>query len=91
MKQILAGILIALPLTLASAPVFAGGGQHSSYYGYPSSGGYYNFFGIWCPSSDPTPTPTSVPEIDASAGALALAALAALMLLAWERRRAASV
>jgi len=37
-----------------------------------------------------TPDPTPVPEISALEGSAALAAVAAIVLLAWERRRRAS-
>ncbi|WP_442773506.1 VPEID-CTERM sorting domain-containing protein [Paenirhodobacter enshiensis] len=38
----------------------------------------------------PCPTPTAVPEISAMEGTAALAVMAAIVLLAWERRRRAA-
>ncbi len=40
--------------------------------------------------SRPRPSPTAVPEIDASTGLIAVAVVAALLALAWERRRRAA-
>jgi hypothetical protein len=39
------------------------------------------------PPGGPRPTPSTVPEIDAATGLIALAVVAALLALAWERRR----
>jgi hypothetical protein len=39
------------------------------------------------PPGGPRPTPSTVPEIDASTGLIAVAVVAALLALAWERRR----
>jgi uncharacterized membrane protein YedE/YeeE len=48
------------------------------------------FWWLIRPPSTPTPTPSSVPEIDASTGLIAVAVVAALLALAWERRRRAA-
>jgi len=45
---------------------------------------------IICMTDPNNPICTSVPEISAMEGAAAIAALAAIMLLTWERRRRAS-
>lgn len=39
--------------------------------------------------TEPLPPTASVPEIDASAGLLTIAAVAAVLLIVWERRRRA--
>ena len=41
------------------------------------------------PRGGSNPTPSTVPEIDASTGLIAAAVVAALLALAWERRRRA--